>query len=244
MEQLKNLKNLKNLRKNSGLTQGEVAEKIGVDRTTYVKYENGDSEPNRAILMSLANLFHVSIDYLFDLTDDICLAGSPLATFIRKRRGNESEKSFADRCGIKVDLLRRIEEGFCKKDTGNRSDQIDSMSTEDMRRIAKALKVNPIYIFCLYDGINPHRVVNLDPPDDDLTAPAPKNKLPVRLEPLNLSLFEDDNSSIVKNERALLDIYRSLNEEGQEKLLSYADDLMDTGKYKKRNSHELGAANG
>lgn len=35
-------------------------------------------------------------------------------------------------------------------------------------------------------------------------------------------------------ERQLLDRFRSLNEEGQEKALDYLGDLVDTGKYKKR----------
>lgn len=34
-------------------------------------------------------------------------------------------------------------------------------------------------------------------------------------------------------EKQLLDKYRALNEEGQEKLLGHADDLVATGKYKK-----------
>ncbi|MEE0732823.1 MAG: helix-turn-helix transcriptional regulator [Acutalibacteraceae bacterium] len=35
-------------------------------------------------------------------------------------------------------------------------------------------------------------------------------------------------------ERQLLDRFRSLNAEGKEKALDYLDDLVDTGKYKKR----------
>ena len=35
-------------------------------------------------------------------------------------------------------------------------------------------------------------------------------------------------------ERQLLDRFRSLNVEGKEKALEYLDDLVDTGKYKKR----------
>ena len=35
-------------------------------------------------------------------------------------------------------------------------------------------------------------------------------------------------------ERQLLDRFRSLNDEGKEKALDYLDDLVDTGKYKKR----------
>lgn len=40
------MRRLKNLRVDTGKTQKEIEEILGVDRTTYVKYENGNSEPN------------------------------------------------------------------------------------------------------------------------------------------------------------------------------------------------------
>ena len=55
---------LKQLRQNKGVLQKDVANYLGVDRTTYVKYERGDSEPNHDILLKLADYFNVSIDYL------------------------------------------------------------------------------------------------------------------------------------------------------------------------------------
>ena len=41
-------------------------------------------------------------------------------------------------------------------------------------------------------------------------------------------------------EQKLIDNYRSLNDEGQEKLLDLADDLVRTGKYKKSTPNGLG----
>lgn len=55
---------LKRLREAKGLFQKDVASAIGVDRTTYVKYERGDSEPSFQILEKLADYFNVSVDYL------------------------------------------------------------------------------------------------------------------------------------------------------------------------------------
>lgn len=40
-------------------------------------------------------------------------------------------------------------------------------------------------------------------------------------------------------EKRLIKNYRSLNEEGQEKLLEYSDDLVELGKYKKRDKAKL-----
>lgn len=66
------MEQLKILRKQKGLYQKDVANFLGVDRTTYVKYENGVSEPDNDTLVKLAELFNVSVDYLLGReTNDI-----------------------------------------------------------------------------------------------------------------------------------------------------------------------------
>ena len=37
---------------------------LGVDRTTYAKYESGASEPKKDVFMTLSRIYNVSIDYL------------------------------------------------------------------------------------------------------------------------------------------------------------------------------------
>lgn len=63
------MEQLKILRKREGLTQAEVAARLGVDRSTYAKYENGQSEPNFEMLQKLADLFRSSADFLIGGTD-------------------------------------------------------------------------------------------------------------------------------------------------------------------------------
>lgn len=58
------MEQLKILRKREGMTQAEVALKIGVDRSTYAKYESGQSEPNFEMLQKLASLYGASVDFL------------------------------------------------------------------------------------------------------------------------------------------------------------------------------------
>lgn len=70
----------------------------------------------------------------------------------------------------------------------------------------------------------------------------PKIKLLSKI--LNVSADEllglpSSNDQIPEDETTLLDNYRSLNEEGQDKLLDYADDLTKSGKYKKVGSHVM-----
>ncbi|MDU6040478.1 MAG: helix-turn-helix transcriptional regulator [Clostridium butyricum] len=55
---------LKMLRKEMNVTQQEIADKLNVSRQSYVNWETGRREPGIKILIDIANLFEVSIDYL------------------------------------------------------------------------------------------------------------------------------------------------------------------------------------
>lgn len=59
-----------------------------------------------------------------------------------------------------------------------------------------------------------------------------------------LSKIDRENSpstdESVPGEEQLVNLYRELNEEGQEKLVDYADDLVASGKYIKTASNKLG----
>ena len=62
------MERLKVLRKKEGYTQADVAAKLGIDRSTYAKYETGQSEPNFEMLQKLSDLFHASIEFLINGT--------------------------------------------------------------------------------------------------------------------------------------------------------------------------------
>ena len=55
---------LKELRLSRSLYQKDIASFLGIDRTTYVKYENGTSEPPIDTLLRLCEYYHVSMDDL------------------------------------------------------------------------------------------------------------------------------------------------------------------------------------
>lgn len=59
---------LKMLRELKGMSQADCAKALGLDRTTYVKYENGGSV--RRNVEKLARFFNVSTDYLLGNTDN------------------------------------------------------------------------------------------------------------------------------------------------------------------------------
>ena len=56
--------NLRYLRNRLGLSQEEVAEKIGVSRQSVAKWENGDSLPDILKCESLTDLYNVSLNDL------------------------------------------------------------------------------------------------------------------------------------------------------------------------------------
>ena len=56
--------NIRSYRKNLGLTQEQLAERLGITLGTVSKWERGSSEPDLSYIMDLAELFHVSVDAL------------------------------------------------------------------------------------------------------------------------------------------------------------------------------------
>ncbi|MCF8002418.1 MAG: helix-turn-helix domain-containing protein [Halanaerobiales bacterium] len=95
-------KRLKYLRKESDLYQKELAEKIGVSRTTITQYENGAREPNYEILKKLANFFEVSTDYLLGNTDQRRPAGKMETALIEDQKLLEIYESLKHRKDLRM----------------------------------------------------------------------------------------------------------------------------------------------
>ena len=56
--------NLSNLRKEKGLTQAELAEKLLYSDKSVSKWERAESVPDIYVLNSIAEMFGVTVDYL------------------------------------------------------------------------------------------------------------------------------------------------------------------------------------
>ncbi len=52
------------LRKQNGMSQEELADRMGISRQSVSKWESGQSQPEIEKLLQLSELFHVSTDYL------------------------------------------------------------------------------------------------------------------------------------------------------------------------------------
>ena len=85
---------LRALRQDLGLSQEEVAKKIGISRPAYVNYENGKSRPVRK-LQELASLFGVTTDYILG-EDATPVLNPPTNFFDDPKVGKAVEKAKND----------------------------------------------------------------------------------------------------------------------------------------------------
>ena len=87
---------LRELRIKSGLTQNEIATKLGVSGQTILNWENGIYEPKISQLIELADLFNVTVDYLIERdnvpsqSDIVCkeldkISKEDLISFVRSK---------------------------------------------------------------------------------------------------------------------------------------------------------------
>ena len=60
---------LKETRKDSGMSQKEVAELVGVGASCYANYEQGIREPSLEILVKICEALDVSADFLLGIED-------------------------------------------------------------------------------------------------------------------------------------------------------------------------------
>ena len=58
---------LKKLRLEEGLTQGQLADRLGVTKSVVSYYELHERAPSPEMLIKLASIFHVTADYLLGL---------------------------------------------------------------------------------------------------------------------------------------------------------------------------------
>lgn len=68
---------LKQTRENAGLTQKQVAQALGIERSTYAYYETGTSHPNAMMVLKLAAIFNVNYMIFMDAIGDLSFDNSP-----------------------------------------------------------------------------------------------------------------------------------------------------------------------
>lgn len=66
------MENLKYLRKKANMTQQQIADILGITQQAYANYESNKREPDRQMLIKLAQIFEVSTDFLLGI-EDACI---------------------------------------------------------------------------------------------------------------------------------------------------------------------------
>jgi len=115
------LKRIADLRIDNDLKQKEIAKFLGVDRSTYSKWESGDNKMSLEQLDKLTMKYKVSFDYIFEYSKtkriDNCIY-SPMnkemlrhnIRLMRKRMGLTQEE-LASKLGISKSTYNRYERG-------------------------------------------------------------------------------------------------------------------------------------
>ena len=58
---------LKAFRESRGYSQNQLADYLGIERSSYTRYETGETEPSLFALKKLSILYGVSADFLLDI---------------------------------------------------------------------------------------------------------------------------------------------------------------------------------
>ena len=71
---------LSSLRKQKGLTQAELAARLGISKSAVSMYERGNREPEFELLQTMADFFHVSVSALLGRREDGLVNDDPALT--------------------------------------------------------------------------------------------------------------------------------------------------------------------
>lgn len=97
---------LKDLRKQAGLTQVDVAEKLGISQPAYASWERGVKKPTQENLVKIAQILNVSVDYLVGNSEEAVELDNIELLFRMNSKGlTEEEKEV-----FKKELIEFMEE--------------------------------------------------------------------------------------------------------------------------------------
>lgn len=88
MEDIKKIiaNNIQHLRKETGLTQLDLAERLNYSDKAISKWERGESVPDITVLKQIADMFGVTVDYLLSESHDLPELSVATKKMIRKNR--------------------------------------------------------------------------------------------------------------------------------------------------------------
>lgn len=112
--------NIKKYRKEKGLTQKELADKIGKGFSTVQKYELNISQPPIDVLNRIADTLDINVSKLFDIENTLNQSSEILSNFNPNDSSTFTEVSFEDEAQRQEMYLKELRE-----DTINKYDSLD-----------------------------------------------------------------------------------------------------------------------
>lgn len=100
---------LRELRKERGLSQQQLAARLGISQQSVNKYENHNVEPDIAMLSQMADLFSTTVDYLIGRSNDRIPhgLGVPAELTMREAAVLAAYRQLTPEQALVVDLLLR-----------------------------------------------------------------------------------------------------------------------------------------
>ena len=126
---------LRELRKQEKLTQQELADNLGISKSSVNMYERGEREPGLDLLETTANFFDVSVDYLVGKSTE-------MGKRIRQAREKMllSQEDLGRPLGLNKSTIQRYESG-----------EVQRIKIPILENLAKILNVNPNWIILKTD---------------------------------------------------------------------------------------------
>ncbi len=109
--------NLRKMRRKMNITQAALAKKLDVSSSTIGMYEQGRREPDSRMLIKIAELFGVSVDYLLSSKRSVMLTESVNDLADRVEHVLRDKNKF-ENCGAKVNndtidlMVKTVREGI------------------------------------------------------------------------------------------------------------------------------------
>ena len=111
-------KNLRKVRIYNGMSQQELADKLGTSKAVISSYEQNKSRPTFATLIELARMFNVTTDYLLSFGDDYLDEKFEISPIMEGDEDNERARQLSGRrmgIGRQIRELRE-EKGLSRKE--------------------------------------------------------------------------------------------------------------------------------
>lgn len=118
---------LKIIRKANKFTQQELADAIGIERSTYASYETGRNKPDVVLLSKIAKVFGVSSDFILEIDTTVPLNVEDIPVQYKKKSGNQlvstlskEEKGVLAKYRLLSDSKKTELVDFLKKNTASK----------------------------------------------------------------------------------------------------------------------------